>query len=235
MLKFLVVLLFAIPIFANEIYIAAGAGYKRPISELGAIFEKENNIKVNAIFGHLAQVLEQTKSNDKITVVLGDEDFLEKQKFLYSKKVELGRGILVLVFSKNSHNYSLIKDLENQNIKKIGMPDPKKAIYGIAADEFLLNSKLKEPLKDKILVLQTVPQVSSYLISGDIDAGFINKTDYIGIADKVGTAVEVEQKMYSPASIVGVVPNGRENSDTKKFMEFLTTPKAKAILQKYGL
>ncbi|MEY4504685.1 MAG: hypothetical protein RL154_981 [Pseudomonadota bacterium] len=228
-------LFLTLSLFANELYVAAGAGYKRPITGLGALFEKESGVKINPMFGNMAQVGEQIKNSDKISILFGDEDFIEKLKVSYAQKVDLGKGILVLVFAKNDKNYASIKDLGNPNIKKIGLPDTKKAIYGIAADEFLTNTKLKDSLKDKLTVFQTVPQVSSYLISGDIDAGFINKTDYIGIADKVGSVTDIDSKLYAPIKIVGVVISGKENSDTKAFLEFLKSPKAKAILEKFGM
>lgn len=235
MKKILLIALLAVSVFANELYIAAGAGYKRPLSEIAGVFEKESGIKINPMFGNMQQISEQMKNSDKISIFFGDDDFIKKLKIEYSDKIELGRGILVLVFAKNDKNLKSIEDLKSESVKKIGLPDTTKAIYGIAADEFLKNSKLKESLKDKINVFQTVPQVSSYLVSGDIEAGFINKTDYLGIADKVGAAVEIDSSQYSSIKIVGVVLKGKESKESKALFDYLKTPKAKELLIKHGL
>lgn len=221
-------------LFSSEIYIASGAGYKRPITELAKVFEQEKNIKINPMFGNMQQISEQIKNSDKISMFFGDEDFINKLKIKYTTKVELGDGVLVLVASSGK-NISKIEDLLGENIKKIGMPDTKKAIYGVAAKETLTYLKLQEKLQEKAVVLQTVPQVSSYLVSGDIDAGFINKTDYLGIKEKVGNSIEVNPKFYNPIKIVGVVLDGKNNQEIQTFLTFMESPKAKAILKNNGL
>lgn len=91
-------------------------------------------------------------------------------------------------------------------------------------------------MSDKLKVLQTVPQVSAYLVSGDLDAGLINKTDYIGIKEKVGGALEVDSKLYSPIKIIGVVLKGKEGeAEVRAMLEFLKSPEAREILRAHGL
>jgi len=234
-MKFLLFITMTIScLFSSEIYIASVAGYKRPISELAKLFEQEKNIKINPMFGNMQQISEQIKNSDKISMFFGDEDFINKLKIKYTTKVELGDGILVLVASSGK-NILKIEDLLSDTIKKIGIPDTKKAIYGVAASETLAHLKLQEKLQEKVMVFQTVPQVSSYIVSGDIDAGFINKTDYLGIKEKVGHSIEVNPKFYNPIKIVGVVLDGKNNQEIQTFLTFLESPKAKAILKNNGL
>lgn len=234
MKKLYLILLLGINLIASEIYIAGGAGYKRPIMDLALVFEKESNIKVNSIFGNMQQVAEQLNHSDKVTLFFGDKEFINKLKLEYDRSVFLGKGILMLVYSKNS-NSSTIDDLKTDKIQKIALPDTKKAIYGIAADEFLENSALKQTLESKLTIFQTLPQVSTYLVSGDIDAGFINKTDYLSIKQDVGNAIEIDSKLYNDIDIIAVVLKGKEDINTDKFLEFLSSPKAKEILTKHGL
>ena len=125
--------------------------------------------------------------------------------------------------------------MKSPQIKKIGLPDTTKAIYGVAAKEFLDNTHLTEELQDKLNVFQTVPQVSSYLVSGDIDAGFINKTDYWSISQKVANVIEIDESLYSPIKIIGVVLSGKENQNIDKLFDFLKSPLAQEILRKHGL
>jgi len=115
---------------ANELYLASGSGYKRAVSELSTAFEQKAQIKVNQIYGNMQQISEQIKYSDKIALFIGDEDFIDKLKIAYSQKAELGEGSLVLVFSKDHQNASGIETLKQDAIKKIGLPDTKKTIYG---------------------------------------------------------------------------------------------------------
>jgi len=234
-MKFLLFITMTIScLFSSEIYIASAAGYKRPINELAKLFEHEKNIKINPMFGNMQQISEQIKNSDKISIFFGDEDFINKLKIKYTTKVELGDGILVLVASQGK-SILKIEDLLSENIKKIAMPDSKKTIYGIATNETLVHLRLQEKLHEKVMMFQTIPQVSSYIVSGDVDAGFINKTDYLGIKDKVGNSIEVNPKFYNPIKIVGVVLDGKNNQEVQTFLTFLESPKAKAILKNNGL
>ncbi|MGC4079409.1 MAG: hypothetical protein QM702_20685 [Rubrivivax sp.] len=38
-----------------------------------------------------------------------------------------------------------------------------------------------------------MPQVGSYVASGEVDAGFVNKTEALAIADRAGPALEMPQ------------------------------------------
>lgn len=67
------------------------------------------------------------------------------------------------------------QDLRGAQVTKIGHPDAKAAIYGRAAVAFLKGSGLMPTVKDKVAMFSTVPQVFSYLVSGDLDAGFVNR------------------------------------------------------------
>jgi molybdate transport system substrate-binding protein len=229
-----ILFLLSISLVANEIYIASGAGYKQPIMELSQVFSSQTNIKINPMFGNMQQIAEQAKNSDKIAVFFGDEKFIKKLNIKFDHSVELGKGSLVLVYSNNTKLRS-IDDLKSPQIKKIGLPDTTKAIYGVAAKEFLDNTHLTEELQDKLNVFQTVPQVSSYLVSGDIDAGFINKTDYWSISQKVANVIEIDESLYSPIKIIGVVLTGKENQNIDKLFDFLKSPLAQEILRKHGL
>lgn len=220
---------------ADEIYLASGSGYKRAVSELSTAFEQKEQIKVNQIYGNMQQISEQIKYSDKIALFIGDEDFIDKLKIAYSQKAELGEGSLVLVFSKDHQNISNIEGLSLDAIKKIGLPDTQKTIYGKAADEFLHHSKLFDMLKNKLNIFQSAPQVSTYLISGELDAGFINKTDYLGIKQHIGKMIEIDKHLYTPIKIVCVVLQGKQNAQTDAFIEFLSSIEAKTILNKHGL
>ena len=125
-------------------------------------------------------------------------------------------------------------ELLGTGVSRISMPDTSKAIYGKAAKEYLINIELWNKIEDKIIPAATVPQVSSYIISKEVDAGFINLTDAIGISDNIGGYFVVDNN-YSPIEIVAGTSQGFEdNSSVKAFIEFLETEDSKIILDKYG-
>lgn len=229
-------LLLALPAVADTLLIAGGAGYKRPIAELATAYEKKTGTRVEQIYGHMAGITTQAKQSGQVAIIFGDQSYLEKVDGLaFAGFIPVGEGRLVVAWPRGG---SLNKpaDLAESRFARIAMPDTKAAIYGIAATEFLKKNQLDTRIKDKLQVASTVPQVSAYLISGEIDAGFINLTEALGIKDKIGGYQEIERSQYSPIHIVGAVVQGFENAATvKALQQFLESPEARAITEKHGL
>ena len=116
------------------------------------------------------------------------------------------------------------------------MPEAKKAIYGDAGIEFLNTTKLYESLKDKLIVVATVPQVSSYVNTHEVDVGIMNLTAALDSIDKLGGYIKIPQEYYTPIEIVaGSLKACESDKICQEFIAFLKTPKAKEIFVKYGL
>ncbi|WDL74520.1 molybdate ABC transporter substrate-binding protein [Helicobacter winghamensis] len=215
-----------------EVFIAAGAGYKKPLEAVSALYEKQSGKKVLRSYGNLQQVIEQAKQSGKIDAIFGDEKFIQKSKLPVKPAQLIGQGKLVLVASKSVELKST-KDLEKMN--KIALPDAKKAIYGIAAMEFLKSANYTESLKDKLMFVATVPQVSTYLSQGSVEVGFINLTDYLANKEQFGEMIEILQETYSPILIVVAPLQDSKNPELADFMVFLDSEEAKEIFKEYGL
>lgn len=229
-------LLLALPAAADTLLIASAAGYKRPMAELATAFEKKTGTHVEQIYGHMAGIVTQTKQSGQVAIIFGDKSYLEKVDGLaFAGFMPVGEGRLVVAWPRGS-SLSKPADLAESRFARIAIPDTKAAMYGIAATEFFKKSQLEAKIKDKLQVVPTIPQVSAYLISGEIDAGFINLTEALGIKDKIGGYQEIERGQYSPIHIVGAVIQGFENTATvKALQQFLESPEARAIAEKHGL
>ena len=220
----------------DHIMVAAGGGYKKPVMEYCEYFTRETGIEVNTIFGNMQTISMQVKQSGEVGVLVGDRKFLANPAIgvEYSAYDLLGKGKLVLAYPKDTV-LTGPEDLLDDSITQISMPDTKKAIYGIAGMEYLQSLGYWEALSGKMLIAATVPQVSSYLISGEIDAGFINLTDAIGIENQIGGYIEVEE-LYSPIEIVaGTVDGFESNPGIEEFIDYLDTDEATAIFRSYGL
>ncbi len=225
---------FAAPAFADETTLAAGAGYRRPIAELAAAYEKQSGDKLLQVYGHMGQVLAQARESTQIALVCGDKAVLEKAKDLgFAQIAPLGLGRLVIAYRKGL-TLAKPEDLAAPEFKRIGIPDQASAVYGKAGRQFLERSGLAATIDARLVPVATVPQVTSYVASGEVDAGFINATDAIGAAGNIGGYVAVDSKLYDPAEIVcGVRAPAAKAAEG--FVQFLGTEQARTILQRYGL
>jgi molybdate transport system substrate-binding protein len=230
-----VVLIGALPSIAQALTIAAGAGYRRPVNQLAGLFEKETGIKVERVYGNMGQVISQIKSGRVVDVFIGAQSFLKASGLKVDQTCEFGRGQLVLAYPKGSKVTS-VQDLAKPEIKRVAVPDPKKAIYGRAGMQCVKNSGLLPALKDKLLVVGTVPQVSTYLVSGEVDAGFLNITDAQALGEKIGGLMKVDPKLYTPLVImVARLTDAPKPDQAARFLEFVASPAGRKIAVAHGL
>ena len=221
---------------AESLTIAAGAGYKRPVSELAAAFERRSGIRIEPFFGHMGQVLAQARQSDRVALVFGDQAFLENAgQPAFVRYLPAGRGRLVLAWPAD-RTLSGAEGLVDPAFARIALPDQRQAVYGKAAGQFLARSGLAQRLEGRLLMVANVPQVSAYLVSGEVDAGFINLTDALGVRERIGGFVEIDPALYDEVRIVAGVVEGRESlPGVEALAEYLASPEAQAILTRHGL
>lgn len=222
---------------ARELMIASGAGYKKPVMEVIQAFEAQTGIEVDAVFGNLQMVAGQAAQTDDISCIIGDRKFLKKltERVTFAEYQEIGKGILVLAYRKGIE-LNQPEDMATDAVHTLFMPQDGKAIYGIAGTEALKAYGYDVLLTSKVTQVATVPQVVSYLLTGEADAGFINLTEALANSDKLGGYLVIPQDKYTGIAIVsGVVLGFQADPRTVEFLEFLKSPQAVEIFSKYGL
>lgn len=224
----------AAPARAESLTVAAGAGYKKLVTDLAASFEAASGRKVELIFGNMGQVTTQAKTSGKIQMIIGEQAFLKQAQVSMASFHELGRGVLVVAWPKGR----AVKDLAalaDPEVGRIAMPDATKAIYGKAGGEALAKAGLAGKVKDKLLVVATVPQVTTYVLTGEVDAGLTNLTDVMGLGGQIGGYFKVDPALYTPISIGAAVISGAAHPDLAAFSAFLASPKGQELARKHGL
>ncbi len=224
-------------LFAQEIMIASAGGYKKPVSEIANNFEKSNHIQVTKVFGNIQMITNQAKQTEEVACIVGDKKFLKRLENTveFTSYTKLGDGILVLAYRKGI-TIKDFTDISKTEIHSIFMPQDKKAIYGIAGKETLISYGLLEKVTPKLTQVSTVPQVVSYLLTEEADAGIINLTEALSNKDKIGGYIIIPKDKYKAIEIVaGVVKGFENNNSTKEFIEYLQCEDSKKTLAKYGL
>lgn len=222
---------------AQDLMIASGAGYKKPVTEVVGAFKEKSGLQVDVAYGNIQMVANQAKQTDEISCIIGDKKFLAGLESVvqFTSYQNIGKGILVLAY-RNGITINDISDLLSENIKSVFMPQDGKAIYGVAAAEALKSYGYTDQLAAKTSSVATVPQVVSYLLTGEADAGFINLTEAVANKDKLGGYIIIPQDKYTDIMIVaGVVKGFEENANLKSFISFLTTEQAISCFKKYGV
>lgn len=215
--------------------VTTGMGYKKMLSELCALYRQESGNQLTEVYsGTIGQSLAQYKAGSGVSVFVSDRRALEDSDVAFASFQPLGTAVLVLAWKKGL-NVASPQDLRKPEIRSIGYPDKKGAIYGKAADRFLTQSGLREPLKDKLRMFSTVPQVFSYLVTGELDAGFVNTAVVKAKGESLGGHMDI-QSGYEPIEMVAAAVKGAENDpEVKAFLTFLRSDKARSVCVRHGL
>ncbi len=230
----LLVLTMSMPALAGEtLLIASGAGYKTVIEALAESYSQRSGKTVERIYGNMGQIVGQAQTSGKVDLLVGEESFLRDSALPLADATSLGKGRLVMAWPKGKTEPS---DLKGSQVVRIAIPDATRAIYGKAAMEYLNNSGQYESLKDKLVVVGTVPQVFTYLSTGEVDAGFLNLTQAMAVKEQLGGYIEMDEKLYKPIAIACIRLQTSPNSAAAEdFSRFLQTEEARAILAAHGL
>ncbi|SFJ53557.1 molybdate transport system substrate-binding protein [Desulfomicrobium apsheronum] len=230
----LLLVFLALPALAgNTLLIASGAGYKTVVEALSEAYAKQSDATVERIYGNMGQIIGQAQTSGKVDMLIGEEGFLRSSALLLAESAPLGTGRLVMAWPSGKEEPA---DLKSAAVTRIAVPDPKRAIYGKAAREYLENSGQADALKDKLVVVGTVPQVFTYLTTNEVDAGFINLTQAVAVKDKIGGFREMDQSLYDPIAISCIrLETSPSPEAARNFAKFLKTGTARSIIAAHGL
>ena len=221
---------------AGPITVTTGAGYIKMVDALTADYQKSTGRVVQKSFGgNIGQMLAQVKHGDGVNVVISDEATLKRFNDLLAPETGiLGDTPLVLIWRKGL-TLKTPADLSGDAVKSVASPNPKAAIYGRSADAWLKASGLDKTVGPKLQVVGTVPQVFSYVATGNMDAGFVNVSAAKSGRDKLGGVMEITDDSAIVRMIVRPVKGAENDPDVKAFMDYLTSKEAKPLLQKFGV
>lgn len=225
--------LFITSAFATDITVVTAAGYKKPMNEVYTAFTEATGIGIESAFGNIKQIEAQANQNPDVQMIIGDWDFIKPMGFS-EKNQQLGQGKLILVAPKNS-TLTKIEDLKTEKIQKIAIGNRKNTIYGKAAIECLTDHKLLDEVEAKLMQVSTLPQVSTYVLTNEVDVGFVNLSEAMAHMDRFTTPIELPQSCYRPIDLSIVSIDGRESVEGTVLLDFLASDETKEILKRHGL
>ena len=225
----------------NHITIAAAANVQYPIEEIIESFEKKSQIEVKCIIASSGKLTSQIVEGAPFDVFISADtrypEALHEKDMTFGHPKIYAEGILVLWSMDEDINITGNLDiLKDERIKKIALPNPDFAPYGVAAVEALKSQNMYEEVKGKMVYGQNIPQASQYIFTQSVEIGFTSKSVVLSENMKLHTNWrEVDNNLYSPIRQAAVLINRKEfNPEAKKFYKFLFSEECRKILQKYG-
>jgi len=233
-----ILVLVLIPVVHAEedtLTVAAGAGYRRLVDQISMAYTSSSGVTVNKVFGNMGQIITQAQESGAIDFIIGDKEFLDATELGFTEELTIGKGRLVAAVAKGVKIQN-IDDLTSTAVKRVAIADSKKAIYGHAAAQFFNNKGIWQQIQPKLLMVGTVPQVTAYLLTGEVDVGFINLTEALAIKDRVELVIPINEKLYSPILILAKrLQHSKHTEAADSYVAFLKSEEAQTMFRKQGL
>jgi molybdate transport system substrate-binding protein len=118
--------------------------------------------------------------------------------------------------------------------QKIAIADPRAVPAGIYTKEYLSGIGLWEKLEPKMVPTENVRAALAAVESGNVDAGFVYKTD-ANISKKVKIAFSVPiEKGPAIRYPVAIIKERRDSRAAESFLHYLASDNARELFERYG-
>ncbi len=220
--------------------IAAASSMRFVLEELLGVYANDSSAQqVQPVYGSSGNLYRQIVQGAPYDLFLSaDAALIEKlQATRAVKSQQLGSGLLVLYRNSTSADKDLLTlftaaiqagSYEGRNFK-IAIANPSHAPYGKAAKEALQSMQLWQKVKPQLVVAEKVSQAAQFARSGA--AGFALVSQSLATSLE-GEYVVLPSKHYQ--SVQHAIASVTESAGSERFLQFLKSVEAIAILKNYG-
>jgi molybdate transport system substrate-binding protein len=136
---------------------------------------------------------------------------------------------------KDNTTIKSFEDLGTDKLKQIALGEPESVPAGKYAEEVLTYLGILDLVKPKAVYGKDVRQVLSYVATGNVDAGIVYLSD-AKVSDDVKVVATALEDSHSPVVYpIAVLQDSANPEAAKELEDFLFTPEAKTVFEKYGL
>jgi molybdate transport system substrate-binding protein len=228
---------------AGQIKVAVAANVSYAIEPLITAFnQKHPKTKVQVILGSsgklTAQITHAAPYDLFLSANMKYPEALYTDGLTLTKPVIYAQGALAMLSQKQRNYCAELYVMKEKNIKKIAIANPKTAPYGVAAKEALVNAKLYEKIKSKLIYGESISQTVAYTTTA-ADIGIIAKSSlYSPQLSHFKEAIhwsDVDEDLYTPIDQgMVLLTHAKGNAEAKAFYHFMLSSKAKEILLNFG-
>ena len=225
---------------AADLIVSAAASLTNAFKELAPIYEAQNpGTKLQFNFGASGALLQQIVKGAPADVFASADqetmDQAQSQSFVAAaeRRNFVSNELVVVVPSDAKAMPKAVGELTQASYSRVAIGLPASVPVGRYTKGVLEKAKLWGAIEPKMIGAQSVRQALDYVARGEVEAGFVYATDAALMPDKVKVAFSVptETPILYP---IAPVAKGANEAEAKKFVAFVMTPAAQAVLAKYG-
>ena len=224
----------------EEILVSAAASLTDVLNEIGRGYQSKFKNTVRFNFGPSSglarQIDEGAPADIFFSADLKQMYNLEQKGRLEpdTRKNLLSNQLVMIVPADSRLALKSPQDLLRSDVKKIALAEPSSVPAGVYSKKYLSEEGLWNKVEGKVVPVQDVRATLAAVESGNVEAGFVYKTD-AAISKKVKIVYEVPldkgPKITYP---VAIVKESKRKEAARDFMNYLQTPGSKELCKKYG-
>jgi molybdate transport system substrate-binding protein len=228
------------PARADEILVSAAASLTDALQKIRQGYQSQSKHTVKFNFGPSSGLARQIDEGAPADIFFSADllrmDNLDKKGRLEpgTRKNLLSNQLVIIVPADSKLTVASPKDLLKADIKRIALAEPSSVPVGVYSSKYLTDEGLWEQVKPKIVPVQDVRATLASVESGNVEAGFVYKTD-AAVSKKVKIVFEVPidkgPKITYP---VAIVKESKRKDAARDFFNFIQTPASKESFKKYG-
>jgi molybdate transport system substrate-binding protein len=226
--------------WADEILVSAAASLTDVMKEIGTSYQSKSKHTVKFNFGPSSglarQIDEGAPADVFFSADLPQMDNLDKKGRLEpgTRKNLLSNQLVIIVPADSKLALSSPKDLLKSDVKKIALAEPSSVPVGVYSKKHLGDEGLWNKVEAKVVPVQDVRATLAAVESGNVEAGFVYKTD-AAVSKKVKIVYEVSiEKGPKITYPVAVVKESKRKEAARDFLNYIQTSAGKDLFKKYG-
>jgi molybdate transport system substrate-binding protein len=230
--------------YADDIYVAAATSLTHVLKEIAIQFESETKHVVKLSFASSGNLAQQIIQGAPFKLFLSaDETYvslLHNRQLTDGSNDVYGTGRLVLFVPEGSDvlpssDLSILADaIQNGQLKRLAIANPKHAPYGFIAKQALENAHVWETVMPYLVFGKSASQAALFALSNAVDAALIPYS--LALIPEIGSRgqfIMVSDTLYTPLAQSMVLMQGA-GSAVKEFRDFILGDEALSIFQHHG-
>ena len=221
--------------------IAAAASLTDVLKEIDSLYTKSKTwVTTTPNFAQSGTLQTQIENGGPADIFISaaatQMDNLQKENLLLNdtRKNLLNNKIVMIVPLDSTLGLTSFNDLGLAKVQKIAVGDPKSVPAGTYATQAFDELGITGQVQPKEVLGADVRTVLTYVETGNVDAGIVYSTDAL-------TSTKVKVVASAPADInakvvypVAVFAASKNTDTAKDYLNFLFSPQAKTVFEKYG-
>lgn len=219
--------------------VSAAASLTDALNEISTEYAKTSKDKLLFNFAGsgslMAQIEEGAPCDLFISASKEHMDELDTQGLIEEKtRVDLLGNTLTLIASEESKDLVSMDSLASDEVKSIAIGTPESVPAGKYAQQSFEALGIAEQVGSKLILGKDVRSVLDYVETGNVDCGFVYKTDALLL--KSGAIIQDVPQDYHKSIVypMAILSETQNKEAIMEFYEFLQTEYAKDVFEKYG-